>query len=267
MKDEQEYQEVLALDIITEKDFLNIAKIEAKSVKDWTEKVCINETLFIEFKLDSGIEANILPKYIFNKLNNKLEIKENNKSLLVYNKNNLNVLGVCRLLSARYNDVKMDFDFYILEENYEPILGFKSCMQPNLIKRASCIENMKEDKNSALKIIEKYDNVFKGIGCIENQCKIRLQSNYEPNIARCRKLPLALHEQKRGLILKNVKNLKGTKISITEDLDKNRLLLYRKCQESIDRKSVFTLEGNIYVKIEDKKYKIQSETDLEQLIS
>ncbi|CAG9768121.1 unnamed protein product [Ceutorhynchus assimilis] len=145
-KDEQEYKEVLVLDIITEKYFFNIAEIEAKSVKDWTEKVCINETFFMEFGLDSGSEANILPIIFiiitFNKLNNKPAIKKNNKSLLVYNKKKLNVLGVCRL-SARFNDVKMDFDFYILEENYEPILGLNSCMQLNLMKRVSCIVHRK----------------------------------------------------------------------------------------------------------------------------
>lgn len=69
----------------------------------------------------------------------------------------------------------------------------------------------------------------------------------------------------RNAILKNCKNLKGTRMGITEDLVKKRLFLYRKAQEAFDRKSVFVRNGRILVKIGDAMKRIQEENDIYKL--
>lgn len=71
--------------------------------------------------------------------------------------------------------------------------------------------------------------------------------------------------KKRIYILKNCKNLKGSRMGVTEDLDKTRLLLYKKAQETFDRKSVYIYEGNIFVKIGNSRHRIKNETDINDL--
>ena len=69
-------------------------------------------------------------------------------------------------------------------------------------------------------------------------------------------------QNKRNLLLKNKKKLKGQKIGVMEDLDKERLMLYKMAQEKTSRKAVFTMDGNIFVYWENRKHLIKNEIDL-----
>lgn len=72
----------------------------------------------------------------------------------------------------------------------------------------------------------------------------------------------------KNTILKNRKHLKGTKIVIGEDLTKSRLLLLKEVQQSFDKKSVFTHDGNIYLKMANNvNKKIRSQAELQQTLA
>lgn len=70
---------------------------------------------------------------------------------------------------------------------------------------------------------------------------------------------------KRNSVLALRRNLKGTNMGVTEDLTKRRLQLYKMAQAVFQRKSVFTRNGNIHVKIGETRHKIFSEDDIRKL--
>lgn len=108
--------------------------------------------------------------------------------------------------------------------------------------------------NEQVKVPLRYEDVVKSYR-IGNKTK-----NARPVIVKLERL------HQRNAILKNRKNLKGTKIVICEDLVKSRLLLFKEVQGSFDKKSVFTHEGNIYIKMANNvKQKIRNQAELEQI--
>lgn len=202
--------EYLEIDSIHEtKEVWEISRHSKGNSKEWTENVLVND-LHVKFKLDSGSEANILPFYIYNKLSTKPKILKNDKSLLVYNKNRLDILGACTLRVSQKN-IKKNLVFYILKDNLEPILGLDACIDLKLIKRIYTVQdstknNSAADIASARSIINSFSDVFHGIGCFPKPCSIKVMDNAVPHIARCRKIPLALHEPVRMTLQKMEKD-------------------------------------------------------------
>ena len=66
------------------------------------------------------------------------------------------------------------------------------------------------------------------------------------------------------LILQNRRKLQGTGLRINEDLTKNRYRLYKKAVDGFGIRSVWTLDGKVFVKIKGKKFPIFSESDIEK---
>ncbi|KAK9727707.1 Reverse transcriptase (RNA-dependent DNA polymerase) [Popillia japonica] len=74
-----------------------VCNIIENGAREWMEKIQVGSNLLVNFKLDTGSEANILPKQVYDKLTIKSKMRQNNKSLLVYNKQKLNVMGVSKI--------------------------------------------------------------------------------------------------------------------------------------------------------------------------
>lgn len=67
----------------------------------------------------------------------------------------------------------------------------------------------------------------------------------------------------KAKILQKRSGLKGTKVVIMEELTKSRLELYKLTQEKVDRKMIFTRDGNIYLKQDNgRPQKIRDINDL-----
>lgn len=69
--------------------------------------------------------------------------------------------------------------------------------------------------------------------------------------------------KERNQVYHNKKNLKGSKIVIAEELVKNRYELLLLAREKLGRGSVWTMEGEIYTKIDGKRIRIKNDRDLE----
>lgn len=107
------------------------------------------------------------------------------------------------------------------------------------------------------------------------QNKLNIKMNNE-NIVKCFRMgnakkgprPIIIkfeqHYFKKN-ILRSVGKLKGTGIGIMEDLVKNRLSLYKRAQEKLDRKNVFTRYGSIFGKKDGRILRIISGDDLNTL--
>lgn len=66
----------------------------------------------------------------------------------------------------------------------------------------------------------------------------------------------------RDRVLRNRRMLKGSGISITEDLTKARVNLFKRAQELFKRENVWTLDGAIFVRNRDGKNRVTTEAEL-----
>ncbi|KAK2704750.1 hypothetical protein QYM36_016963 [Artemia franciscana] len=76
-----------------------------------------------------------------------------------------------------------------------PIVGLKTCKDLELIKLILNIQ--KEDRMTSAysKLVNEYKDTFKGIGNLENKCKIHLKENAVPTVYPARKVPLAMKQK------------------------------------------------------------------------
>lgn len=72
--------------------------------------------------------------------------------------------------------------------------------------------------------------------------------------------------KERNQIYYNKKKLKGSKIVIAEELVKNRYELLLLAREKLGKGSVWTMEGEIYTKLDGKKIRLKNLKDLKRIV-
>ena len=87
----------------------------------------------IQFKLDTGLQVNVLPERVFHQLKHKLPLEKPERHLSAYTGDKLNVLGRFTL-NCKYKYLDSELEFYVVKTQYSPILGLKSCLDLQLIK-------------------------------------------------------------------------------------------------------------------------------------
>lgn len=129
-----------------------------------------------------------------------------------------------------------------------------------------CIYGIEEHDNE--KLDEKVINMFKEKMNIDVDKK-ELIKCYRIGNVRNKRRPIIIRFETlyvRNHIYRNTKMLKGKKIGIAEDLIKTKMELFKHVQERVgDRKKVRTFDGNIFLYLENKKYKINDIADLENI--
>lgn len=53
------------------------------------------------------------------------------------------------------------------------------------------------NNNSSLSVLNDYNDIFEGLGCLPIKCHIHINDEVQPIIDAPRKIPYALHEQLR----------------------------------------------------------------------
>jgi len=170
---------------------------------EWIANLDINGT-DVSLKLDTGAQVNILPMKDFQRLRKKPKVRDKKVNLKTYDNKTIPTKGVCRV-SLTSNGKKKDVLFVLVEGNKQAILGLKTCMQLGLIKRVHVINKevtIQEKSKDATKKkamhsdwAEEYKEVFKGVGRLPGEHKIKLRVNVEPVIHPARKVPVALKER------------------------------------------------------------------------
>lgn len=62
------------------------------------------------------------------------------------------------------------------------------------------------------------------------------------------------------------KKLRGSRISITEDMTRDNYRLLKQCQNEFDKKNIWTVNGVIRIKVKDVIYKVKCVDDLNALV-
>ena len=109
-------------------------------------------------------------------------------------------------------------EYYVLRDNVRPLLGFESCLELELISLNDNVEQIglsvnEVQENSSL--LDKFQDVFVCLGCVEVEYSIKLKANSHPTIQPQRNVPLRLRDK----LKETLDNLERNNIIAKEPVD------------------------------------------------
>ena len=144
---------------------------------------------FVEFKLDNGAKANIIPRQIYDNLSMRGKLEETNEVLSSYGNHRVVPVGKVSL-SCTVKERTLSLDFYVVDLESVPILGLEACTRFNLLKK---IDSLTARLSSKEAILCDYKDVFEGLGCMPQEYHIETQQDATPVVHPPRKVPFSLH--------------------------------------------------------------------------
>lgn len=146
----------------------------------------------VNFKCDTGAQVNVLSLSDLKKIVNDEDLywSVTNIQLEVFGGSRIKPLGN-RVLTVYKNDRIFNTDFIILKENVKPILGLQTLIE---FKMLSNINSIKQN-NDVNTLINKYGELFQGVGQFEETLELRIRPGIEPVIKPPRRIPYALRSR------------------------------------------------------------------------
>lgn len=183
-------------------EYVYINECKGQNKPSWQQELIV-EGKNIQFKLDTGSESSIIPKYLYDSLVIKPKLQKSSLTLISYGNFKLKPTGEV-LLNCCHGSISHLIKFIIVDFKAEPLLGLDDCLRFNLIKRINSTSvsssiillSTKED------IYNNYKVVFEGLGSIPGVVNIELTEDAKPVVQCQRKIPLALHERLRETLNK-----------------------------------------------------------------
>ena len=154
----------------------------------------IKEGINLEFKIDTGAEANVIPIKTLNKMHPQPKLRPTPNILTSYTGESLKVAGTCQLEVQYKNREPQTHKFYEVDTDKRPILSRQTSVSLNLIKFIYNIEQTPVTSTTD-EILVEYKDVFEGIGEMSGKCKIHLKPGAIPSVQPPRKVPLAIQDK------------------------------------------------------------------------
>ncbi|KAK3084719.1 hypothetical protein FSP39_017965 [Pinctada imbricata] len=184
------------VDTVDQSDDLFLGMLSIDSLSDaedtWIEPIKIHRKA-VNFKLDTGAEANIIPAKIFDTLRLRNEkLKSTNVNLITYDGTCMSPKGSVTLPCVVRKKTH-HVNFFVTKSGSKPILGHASCTKLGLVQRIpASVDSVEITKDS---IIKNYKDVFEGLGKLPTEYHIEVDPSVKPVIHPPRKIPSALQKQ------------------------------------------------------------------------
>ena len=150
----------------------------------------------LKFKLDTGAQVNIIPEKWFKKLKlPEARVHSTTTRLTGYGGLNLKVKGMCDIKCTHKDSVKT-CSFYIVKTDSPAVLGLQSCIDLGLIQLIMSVS----ESSGISEILDKYQNVFKGLGRLNNPYNIKIDKSVTPVIHPPRRVPAALRDRLKSTL-------------------------------------------------------------------
>ena len=102
------------------------------------------------------------------------------------------VKGTCKM-PCSYKDNHVDAEFYVMETNSRTILSLKTCKQQNLVKFLHSLKPIHATTGRPMEEIkEQYENVFQGLGKLEQSYHMKMDPKAVPVAQSPRKIAATL---------------------------------------------------------------------------
>ena len=182
------------------------------------------------FKIDTGVDGNLMPTSMFSKLFPKVSIEvlgktvEKDVTLFPYNNMPIREFGTCSIrLSFKGNSAICRF--FVIEHEIA-IVGINDSENLKLIrvnfdmveKGVKVIHEVTEESFKQ-KIESEYAEIFKGIGLMKGEISIKLKEGAVPHVEPVRRFPHAMQEPLKTELDKLVKEEILHKVDISETVE------------------------------------------------
>ncbi len=143
------------------------------------------------FKVDTGSGCNTLQQKAYKQLGLRTKkLKKPRNRLVSWSGHVTKPIGKCTLLMEHKNKFFND-EFNIVNDNRTQVLGLKACKMLGLVQLIAEIETKPQNQ----KIEQKYNDVFKGLGCVTEKVHLKIKPESVPVVHPPRRVPVALRDK------------------------------------------------------------------------
>jgi len=163
---------------------LYIEEIQGSTRRNIQSDLLVND-IPVSFKLDTGAECDVISLGLANELNAR--VPPTNMLLKSFGGHQLDTVGKCLLDTKVKKDYKglTPLECYVLRDNVRPLLGLESCLDLELITLNNKVEQIGlsvDEVQEKVTLLDEFQDVFKGLGCVEGEYNIELKANSHPTI-------------------------------------------------------------------------------------
>ncbi|KAI4891972.1 hypothetical protein NFI96_009139, partial [Prochilodus magdalenae] len=163
---------------------------------NWIVSLPINGAL-VALRIDTGAQANLISMTEIRAMKEKPKIFKKSVQLKDYNGKEIESKGQCKL---RVNVKNKEYNvlFSIVPENRESLIGGVTSKKLNLVRRVyqiSYSEAVRPHNSTVDSVVQRFPDVFKGLGCLPYTYKIQLKEDAQPVIHAPRRIPAPLRER------------------------------------------------------------------------
>lgn len=184
-------------DLAEDVDNLYIGTLFAQNKVDkWQETLVIGNRP-INFKLDTGADANVIPLATVEHLGKQRSIKPSTQPLRAFGGSKVMPVGTVDLVTCcPSTSVTRNAHYYVAETTDIPILGKQSCEEFKLVQRTPSslhipVHAVTGSPVTKSSLLSTYADVFSGLGKYDQPYHIVLDPAVLPVIQRCRRVPLS----------------------------------------------------------------------------
>ncbi|XP_042147420.1 uncharacterized protein LOC121836559 [Ixodes scapularis] len=168
-------------------EILSTSSVHSVGNRDWTVNTTI-EGKQVELKVDTGAQANLLPRTLFMKIKQKQRPQHTTATLHSYGGGIIQHLGKVRL-SVSVGRKQGFIDFFIVKKGRQAIMGLKACEHFGLVNRVNTVEHENQQRQQ---VEREFPGLFRGLGCTKRAYKMVLRDNSTPVIQPARRVAHAL---------------------------------------------------------------------------
>ncbi|XP_070394147.1 uncharacterized protein [Dermacentor albipictus] len=166
--------------------------------RDWVVRAQVADAT-IDFKVDTGSQANLVPFSAYKKLQPRVLLARSNCILRSYNR------GVVKHLKVMTTTVAVGsktakINFFIVKKNRHAILGLRASELLGLFSRT--VNDIGISNSEA--VVQEFQQLFSGTGCIKRPYRMVLREDAVP-VQTARRVPLSLREPLREELDRMVK--------------------------------------------------------------
>ena len=126
-----------------------------KSLDPWLINLCLNKET-VKFKIDTGADVTVIPASVYNESKHVLQVTGSFKGKL------------------SYSNTESCEEIYVIQGLQMPLVGRPAISSLNLVARVTLIQT---DRDT---IVNKYPQLFKGLGQMTGEYRIKLQPHTTP---------------------------------------------------------------------------------------
>ena len=166
----------------------------------WTVDVLLNDCR-IEFQIDTGADVSVISEEQYQKLKVP-ELKHSNKSLIGPSQDKLPVCGQF-IGTLTYKNSTVTQDVYVVKGLRKPLIGRPAITALKLVSQVNTVNSYQQ------KTVNKFPQLFKGLGTIEGEYAIVLKKDAKPYaLATPRRIPLPL----KGQVEEELKRMEALRV-------------------------------------------------------